>query len=201
MLASQALYALAWASFAAGHSLLASDRVKERMGRLLGAGYRLAYNGFAVVHFTAVWVVGRLLFHASPPFDRPPWLFAMMVAMMVVGLVVLAVALRGYDLARFAGFAQLAAAPSGRAPIADEPLRTDGPHRYVRHPLYSGLFLVLWGMADGPLGLATAIWGSAYLVIGTNFEERKLLRLYGAAYGDYCARVPAFVPWRGRAIA
>ena len=48
------------------------------------------------------------------------------------------------------------------------------------------------------LGLATAVWGSAYLVIGTAFEERKLRRLYGQAYEDYRARVPAFVPWKGR---
>jgi len=59
-------------------------------------------------------------------------------------------------------------------------------HRFVRHPLYSAAFLILWG--------------SVYLVVGSHFEERFLERLYGDAYADYRRRVPAFVPWKGRAI-
>ena len=72
-------------------------------------------------------------------------------------------------------------------------------HRFIRHPLYSGLFLVLWGHAQTEFALATALWGSVYLVIGAGFEERRLIDRYGDAYRTYRARVPAFVPWRGRA--
>jgi protein-S-isoprenylcysteine O-methyltransferase Ste14 len=82
---------------------------------------------------------------------------------------------------------------------APEPLRLDGPHRFVRHPLYTALFLVLWGRAFDEAMIATAVWGSLYLIVGTRFEERKLLRLHGAAYARYRARVPAFLPWKGRA--
>ena len=42
--------------------------------------------------------------------------------------------------------------------------------------------------------------GSLYLVVGAAFEERGLLRLYGADYADYRRRVPAFIPWKGRAL-
>ena len=80
----------------------------------------------------------------------------------------------------------------------DEGLRIDGLHRYVRHPLYSGLFLMLWGHAQTEFALATAFWGSVYLVIGTLFEERRLIARYGQAYAAYRSRVPAFVPWRGK---
>ena len=42
-----------------------------------------------------------------------------------------------------------------------------------------------------------------YLALGTHFEERKLLALYGNDYRDYRDRVPALIPWkvlgRGRA--
>ena len=76
----------------------------------------------------------------------------------------------------------------------DETLRIDGLHRYVRHPLYSGLFLILWGHAQTEFALATAIWASIYLVIGTVFEERRLIERYGEAYRDYRARTPAYVP-------
>ena len=80
-----------------------------------------------------------------------------------------------------------------------EPLATGGLNAFVRHPLYSGLFLVLWARVSNDLTLATALWGSLYLVIGSRFEERRLLRVYGEAYARYRAAVPAFVPWKGRA--
>ncbi len=70
-----------------------------------------------------------------------------------------------------------------------------GLHRCVRHPLYSAGFMILWGLLRDPLSLAMAIWGSLYLVIGTRFEERKLRRLYGAAYDDYSKRVPPSIAW------
>jgi len=78
-------------------------------------------------------------------------------------------------------------------------LRVDGLHRYVRHPLYSAVFLVLWGAVWSPLGLMTAFFGSIYLVIGAWLEERRLIARYGDDYAAYRARVPAFIPWRGRA--
>lgn len=110
------------------------------------------------------------------------------------GWVVLVASARFYDLGRLAGLAQW------RGDSEDEGLRTDGPHAWVRHPLYAGGYLILWGAAGTPLGLATALWGSLYLAAGTWLEERKLLRLYGPAYAEYRRRVPALVPWRGRAL-
>jgi protein-S-isoprenylcysteine O-methyltransferase Ste14 len=108
------------------------------------------------------------------------------------------IGLRGYDLGRLAGTHQIRVADGGAEDPEDEPLRVDGLHRYVRHPLYTGGFLILWGRVDGDLELATAIWASLYLVIGSRFEERRLLTLYGAEYADYRRRVPAFFPWRGK---
>jgi len=68
----------------------------------------------------------------------------------------------------------------------------------VQHPLYSGWFLVLWGQAQTEFTPATAVWGSFYLLIGTAFEERRLIARYGQIYEIYRKRVPAYLPWRGR---
>lgn len=197
---AQELYALAWLSFGIVHSLLATVAGREWLVRLCGAYHRIAYNLIAVVYFAALLILGRWLFAERAVFVRPVWLYAVMTLMVIGGIVILIVALRGYDLGRFTGLTQVRAGRAGATLAEDEPLKLDGLHRYVRHPLYTGGFLVLWGLAHDPMSVATAVWASLYLLIGTWFEERRLLRVYGEAYAQYRLRVPAFMPWRGKAI-
>jgi hypothetical protein len=194
----QLLYALLWTSFAAGHSLLAGATLKH----VRGAAYRLVYNALALVHLAIVLVAGRLwLADGAATFDRPVWLVALQCGLVAVGFVSLSAALRGYDLGLLAGTAQWRAARCGKTlDDADEPLRIGGLHRYVRHPLYAATFPLLWGLADGEFALATAVWASACFWLGSRFEERRLAARYGDAYRRYRDGVPAFVPWRGRAI-
>ncbi len=196
--AAHALYALAWLSFGAGHSLLAAEGVKARLRPLLGPWLRLAYNAVAVLHFALVVAAGRLLI-GDAGLGLPAWSHVVLSAVHLLGWAVLLASARWYDLGRFGGLTQIRLARAGVAEPEDEPLRLDGPHRWVRHPLYLGAYLILWGAAQTEFGLATAVWGSLYLAIGTRFEERKLLRLYGDAYADYRRKVPAVIPWKGRA--
>jgi len=181
-------YGLAWASFGALHSVLAADSVKTALG--LGRYTRLGYNGFAVLYLGGIWWLGKFWLSDAAPPGLTPAVEMIGNGVSVLGLVVITVALPGYDRGRFLGTTQLRAPETAN----DEDLRIDGLHRFVRHPLYSGLFLVLWGHAQTELALATALWGSVYLVIGAGFEERRLIDRYGDAYRTYRARVPAFVP-------
>jgi cell division protein FtsL len=50
---------------------------------------------------------------------------------------------------------------------------------------------------DAPL-LLTSVLVTAYFVIGSRLEERKLLAQYGEAYARYRALVPGLLPrpWR-----
>jgi len=191
-------YALAWASFGLGHSALAAPAVKARLVPRLGAGYRAAYNGVAVLHLALVWLAGRWLFGDLPPLARPEAVVMLQQAALLLGVLVFLVALAGYDLGRLAGTAQLMHRSDGGGLSDDEPLHIRGLHRYVRHPLYAGAYLMLWGGAADERGLALALWASLYLFVGTVLEERKLLALHGEVYRAYRARVPMLVPWRGR---
>jgi len=82
-------------------------------------------------------------------------------------------------------------------------LCTDGPYRYVRHPLYLGSMLAALGFAV----MMSVIWGwivvlPLFALLYTSqvvIEERHLRATYGEAHADYAARVPMLVPWRGRA--
>ncbi len=200
MIEAQIIYALAWFSFGLGHSLLAGTRAKALLAPALGPWYRIAYNLLAVLHISAVWLAGKWLFGGAAPFALPDAARAGLTGLSILGIVILLLALRGYDLGRLVGTAQIRDHRLGTGEPEDEPLRTDGFHAYVRHPLYAGAYMILWGNAQDPFGLATAIWGSAYLAVGTMFEERRLLKLYGEAYRSYQARVPAIIPWRGKVL-
>jgi len=199
-LAGHLAYALAWLSFGMVHSLLARAAAKARLRPFLGPWYRLAYNGLAGLQLAAVWATGRLALADAAVFSLPSWGRGVLLAVEIAGWGLMAAALAGYDLGRLGGLSQIRNHRRGIAAPEDEPLRTDGLHRLVRHPVYAAGFLILWGRVGDEFDLATAAWGSLYLVIGAAFEERWLLAHYGAPYADYRRRVPAFLPWRGRAL-
>ena len=188
------IYALLWVLFGAVHSLLASQRAKASL-QGLGRAYRLAYNLFAGLHIVVTVLVGeKLLGAGGAPLVPEPWVW-LLYAMAAAGLILLLAATRLYDGGRFLGITQL------RRPDLpeDEPLRAEGLHRYIRHPLYSGAILILWGRAGTEAELATAVWATLYFVIGARFEEGRLIDRYGDAYRAYRDRVPGFIPWKGRA--
>lgn len=188
------IYALAWASFGAGHSALATPAARAWMKDRFGRAYRLVYNAVATAHILAVVGIGWVVLEPSPGFGLPLWAVGGMTFLSLAGMVLFLWSLTFYDTGLLMGTRQWRA---GLQTDESEPLTTSGPHRLVRHPLYATGFLILWGRAVDPLGLATAVWASAYLVVGTLFEERKLLRHYGPAYAAYRQRVPMFLPWRG----
>ncbi|MDE2006260.1 MAG: isoprenylcysteine carboxylmethyltransferase family protein [Rhodospirillales bacterium] len=189
------LYALLWASFGAGHSLLAGARGHALLARAAGAADRLAYNLIALCHLGLVLGIGAWTMRGAGAFALPAPLGAAMTAMALGGVAILLAGGRGYDLPRFLGLAQLRRGAAEHA-LGAEPLTVTGLNAWVRHPLYLGLLMLLWGMARGRFALATAILASAYVLIGIRFEEQRLLRLHGAAYRAYRARVPMLLPWK-----
>lgn len=198
-LALHLLYAALWLSFGLGHSAFADARVKARLKPFFRAGYRLAYNLFAIFHVLGVVGAGWWLLGDGAAFERAPAFRVLQGAASLAGAGVFLFALFGYDLGRFAGTAQLRAAAEGRFLDDEESLRLAGLHRYMRHPIYAGAFLLLWGRVEDEFSLATAVWASLYLWFGSRYEEKRLLARFGEAYARYRAAVPAFLPWKGKA--
>lgn len=184
-----ALYALLWLSFGAGHSLLAGRRGRRLMAPLVGRRHRLAYNVIATVHLALIWGLGRfVLARDAAPFALPWWVAALQLAAFAAALWLFWAGGRRYDLARFMG---LRPEPEGAPP---EPLVTDGIQGRVRHPLYTAGYLALFASIRDPFSLATALWASLYLAVGTWIEERRLVGIYGDAYRAYRRRVPPVIP-------
>ena len=70
-------------------------------------------------------------------------------------------------------------------------LRTSGLYRWVRHPLYLGEMIAVWGYAlawPAPWALACALLFTGLQSWRARVEERGLLR-HHPAYADYCQRV------------
>ncbi len=80
------------------------------------------------------------------------------------------------------------------------PLTVRGPYRWVRHPLYSFMILLIWSSPHITVDrlLFNALW-TGWVVVGTVLEERDLVADFGDAYRDYQRRVPMLVPWWIRA--
>jgi protein-S-isoprenylcysteine O-methyltransferase Ste14 len=79
----------------------------------------------------------------------------------------------------------------------EEELITDGPFRYVRHPIYTLSMLLMICSAIIVPTVPMLIVAVAHLVL-THFkarnEERHLLAAHGEAYGRYLARTGQFLP-------
>jgi len=72
-----------------------------------------------------------------------------------------------------------------------------GLHSYVRHPLYLGTFLLIWGFfLIFPYGslLITNVIITLYTLLGTVYEEKKLMRVFGEKYARYKKEVPMIFP-------
>jgi protein-S-isoprenylcysteine O-methyltransferase Ste14 len=85
--------------------------------------------------------------------------------------------------------------------VKNQELATDGPYRFVRHPLYTGNILLVAGFAVAgsrwwgiPLALLF-FW--FYYPTAIEYEDRKLHRLFGAAWEQWSARTPALLPRLG----
>jgi len=71
---------------------------------------------------------------------------------------------------------------------------TNGALKYVRHPYYFTGLVLLWSRPLNNRDIPVNIVFTAYFIIGAFNEERKLKKIYGQKYLDYCKDVPMLVP-------
>jgi protein-S-isoprenylcysteine O-methyltransferase Ste14 len=76
-------------------------------------------------------------------------------------------------------------------------LVTEGPYRWVRHPIYTMHILTMVGIAlprSSALAALLLTLGVTGEILRARLEERALLRAF-PAYADYQARTKRFLPW------
>jgi protein-S-isoprenylcysteine O-methyltransferase Ste14 len=172
------------------HSFLASHFVKDMLSLKAGGAdfYRLAYNIFAVVSFVPVLYLMRILPDQPIYQVSSPWNLAMFGGQLFAMLMLL-IAFLQTDSLSFVGLRQL----FEKEKLGN--LVTRGLYHVVRHPLYTFSLLFIWLTPSvSQNSLTVYIGATLYILIGTYFEERKLLRDFGEAYAQYKRRTPMIIP-------
>lgn len=77
-------------------------------------------------------------------------------------------------------------------------LVTTGVYRYVRHPLYSSLLFLGWGMAfkfPSWLDAGLALLCTFFLIATARIEERENVAYFEDEYVEYIGRSKMFIPF------
>lgn len=120
----------------------------------------------------------------------PIWRAVLGLALLALEFWIFLLVQRDLGAARFVGQTELA----GGGEVARQ-----GIYARVRHPRYVGSLFAICGaccLAGTRLMWTVAAAWTILTLIAISFEERELRNRFGAAYEDYCRRVPRFVPLR-----
>jgi len=77
-------------------------------------------------------------------------------------------------------------------------LVTSGIYQYIRHPLYSSLFLLAWGIffkSPSWPGTVLATTATLFLVATAKADETECTHFFGVPYQEYMKKTKRFVPY------
>jgi protein-S-isoprenylcysteine O-methyltransferase Ste14 len=175
-----AVNVLLFGLFAFHHSLLARDSVKRQVERLVPR--RLLVSVY-------VWTASVLLLivlAAWRPFGAEVYR-----ATGVIALALTAVQLSGlWLIARSAATIDPLELAGIHPPSGKDRLQITGPYRFVRHPLYLGWIVAVFGAAHMTGDrLVFAVITTIYILVAIPWEERSLMRTFGDEYARYREQV------------
>lgn len=177
---SIAIDAVLFTMFGVHHSLFARDWIKIRVERavprrLLRSVYVWTAS-LLLLTVLALWApIGGDVYQASGATAIT------LTVIQLAGLWLIARAVATIDPLELAGI---------RLPSGPGALNVSGPYRFVRHPVYLGWILAVFGAAHMTGDrLAFAAMTTAYLLLAIPWEERSLLGAFGAEYARYRQRV------------
>lgn len=186
------LLILFWIIYYMVHSILAATSVKIFFKKSLGnyfRYYRLTYSIFVTI--TLLWLLYYQYSFQSPLLIRSMVLkYFFFLLLVLPGILIMLISIKKY-------FLLLSGVRSIFTPTPAAELKAGGIHRYVRHPLYSGTILFVWGLFFiFPFlnNLIAVVLLTLYVLIGISFEEKKLIKEFGKKYDEYIFKVPKLIP-------
>lgn len=187
-----------WIAYFILHSLLASLTIKEWVQKKWSKFtpfYRIAFNILSLV--LLIIPMGYMYANRGAPlWQWPGSIYWLANGITVVALIGFIGSIRYYDMREFFGFKQIT---DNNTNIHDqETLKISPFHRYVRHPWYFFILIIIWCREMDSMYLTSAILLSVYIIVGSKLEEKKLLKYHGEVYRIYSKKVPGIIPrpWR-----
>lgn len=171
--------------FAVHHSVMARPAAKRWIAQLLPAELeRSTYSWISSLLFILVcagWQpIGGTLYEARG------WLAVPFRLVQLTAVVIIARATAALDALDLAGVRQL----ERQAPHGPVNLKTSGVYSLVRHPIYLGWVMFVFGAPRMTTDRAVfAIISTLYLALAVPFEERSLIQTFGEAYSRYTDKV------------
>ncbi|HEV8282695.1 MAG TPA: isoprenylcysteine carboxylmethyltransferase family protein [Chitinophagaceae bacterium] len=192
MLKSHIILSTSWILFCALHSVFASAKFKQfAKHRMRGhySFYRLYYTLFALASFAAIMIY---LFTVNSYKLFIPTQATIISGSFIAGggFTIMSICIVKY-------FMQTSGLKGLLENRTNNELMITGVHKIVRHPLYGGTFIFIWGLFIIFPQLSLLIANSiitVYTLIGLRFEEKKLEKEFGEAYKMYKQKVPMIIP-------
>lgn len=178
-----------FSGFSLHHSLFARSGLKRRISAAVSPPLeRAVYTLISSVLFALVcglWRDVPGVLYALPG----PWKW-LAYASATAGVLITAQSARALDVLELAGVRQVLRGRAGGAPGTQTPLQTGGLYAFVRHPVYFGWVLIVFGVAVMTMTrFSFAVISTIYLAIAVPLEERGLVETFGPDYASYRQKV------------
>ena len=182
------------------HSVLASERVKIFFKKVFGkpiAFYRLLFNIFSFIGLYIIWDLSP---HPSLQIYKlpNPYNYLVLIPQMlaIAGIIW---CFKYISFKDFLGLNQIDRYLKNeyKDDELDEnyTLRIEGPYKYSRQPIYFFSIVFLLFRPEMNLFYLTVFTSfTAYFYIGSYYEEKKMLRLFGDEYRNYQKKIPRIFP-------
>ena len=171
-----------------------TDFLKKRTGTYYRY-YRLFYNLFSILILAPVLIYSYSI-QEKPFFTWHGYLLPLRYLLFLGGVWIFYAGSRHYSMRTFLGINQIQEGVNHGLINNSGMIDKGGIMGIVRHPFYSGSFLLIWaGNLDTTRLIINSIL-SIYLVVGTLLEEQKLLAEFGDVYRDYQKEVSMLFPWK-----
>lgn len=182
-----------FSAWCAVHSITARDATKRVVAGVVGEGtVKALYVIVSGITFSLVLYFWQPL--AGSVWHLDGWSYWLATAAFIACIFGFFYTTRFVDMAEFFGIRAYVRAAKNK-PAKPVTVSVKGPYAYCRHPMYLFFIATLW---IGPVmtygRLEFAVLGTAYMLIGTYFEEWNLRAELGELYDDYRANVPMWIP-------
>jgi protein-S-isoprenylcysteine O-methyltransferase Ste14 len=176
------------------HSTLVRPGVRHRFAKFIPEEYYNAFYGLT----SGICLLLVLMFWQKSPIliananDFIFWLLRALFFLCLAGFFWGNKSLGSFDML---GVKRLMRHISNR-PNKQQQIMAKGPYRWVRHPLYLFLIVIIWSCPVLTLDrlIFNILW-TLWIVIGTYLEDRDLHREFGSQYLEYSSRVPILIPY------